>query len=406
MQSCDVAVIGGGASGFMAAITVAEKNKGARVLLFEKSSHVLAKVKVSGGGRCNVTNAEPNVKVFSKNYPRGQKFVQKLFDTFGPKQTIEWFENRGLKLKIEPDGRMFPFSNKSQSVIDVLLETCQNLKIGIEVSKGLRNIDYSGEYSVLHFLDGSSIQARKVIIATGGGPKLDSYQFLENLSLSIIPPVPSLFTFNVLNSDITQLSGLSVTKAKVKIVGEAMESEGPLLITHWGFSGPAILKLSAWAARLLHDKSYHFKILINFTGGIKPKLLEDSMLDFAKAHPKKKVVGNALYEVPARLWEWLCAKSDIESDLIWLDISHKKRNRLLENLQNCLFEIDGKSTFKEEFVTCGGVSLDEVDHNLESLKYPGLYFCGELLDIDAITGGFNFQAAWTTGYVAGNAITL
>ncbi len=402
-----IVIIGGGASGFMGAITAAEHFPEAEIILFEKNREVLGKVRISGGGRCNVTNVEKTPKKFAKNYPRGAGFILNLFNQFDAAATINWFESRGVPLKAENDGRMFPTTDKSESIINCLLYKARTLGINIKTSAGVKAIEVIDNEQVndrfrLELFDGEVINAYSLLYATGGSPTINGYNILQSLDFQINKPVPSLFTFNLKLDDITNLSGLSVPNAAVRVVGEKLDSEGPLLITHWGFSGPAVLKLSAWGARTFCEKDYKFKILINWDKLLNTNRISDEFDQIKKSNPKKVVSTNPLFGLPSRLWQWLCEKSEIEKELLWLDISNKKRNKLLENLVNCPFEINGKSTFKEEFVTCGGVDLSEIDANtMESKRINGLFFSGEILDIDAVTGGYNFQAAWTTGYVAG-----
>jgi predicted Rossmann fold flavoprotein len=402
----NIVIIGGGASGFMAAITAAQQNSNHKIIILEKSREVLGKVKISGGGRCNVTNTEINPKKFSKNYPRGGPFLLHLFKQFDQQKTIEWFNNHGVTLKSEPDGRMFPTTNQSETIVDCLIGTARKNGVEIWTSSGVKNIvqvenDPDSRFEIELYSE-EKIKAYAVLYATGGSPSINGYAILQSMGIQINTPMPSLFTFNVIDSEIIALAGLSVSNARVKILGINLENNGPLLITHWGFSGPAILKLSAWAAIALNQINYHFKILINWVNQLKYNELVLEIENIKISNPKKIIQSNAMFGLPARLWVYLCDLSEIDSKLLWLDISQKKKNKLIENIQNCPFEINGKSTSKEEFVTCGGVILDEVcPETLEAKKVPGLFFSGEILDIDAVTGGFNFQAAWTTGYIAG-----
>jgi predicted Rossmann fold flavoprotein len=404
-----IVIIGGGASGFMGAITAAETFPEAKIILLEKNREVLGKVRISGGGRCNVTNSEKIPKKFSKNYPRGAAFLLKLFDVFDQNDTVNWFETRQVPLKIEKDSRMFPTTDKSETIIECLTYTARKLKIDVITSAGVKNIfqltDNELDRFELELFSGEKLKAYSIQYAAGGSPTLQGYHILQAFGIQINTPVPSLFTFNVEGSGIIDFSGLSVANTSVKIVGQKLEADGPLLITHWGFSGPAILKLSAWGARILGENEYKFKILINWCNQLLSKELIESIGQLQSTNPKKIIQSNPLFGLPSRLWIWLCEQAEISKELLWLDISHKKKNKLLENLQNCAFTINGKSTFKEEFVTCGGVKLEEVNaQTLEAIKVPGLFFSGEILDIDAVTGGFNFQAAWTTGYIVGKNI--
>jgi predicted Rossmann fold flavoprotein len=406
MQKKTIVIIGGGAAGFMGAITAAETFPDCEVILLEKSNDVLAKVRISGGGRCNVTNVESNPKKFSKNYPRGGAFLLNLFSEFNSKDTIIWFENRGVPLKAEKDGRIFPVSDSSESIINCLIDAARKAGVKIHVSSGVKNIAQiignETERLAIELFSLQIINAYSVLYATGGSPSINGYNILQSLHFQINTPVPSLFTFNLLKSDIIALSGLSVGNVAVKVAGEKMQNDGPILITHWGFSGPAILKLSAWGARYFAETEYKFKILINWCNEFSNKEVELAFDQIKLTNPKKVIQTNPLFNLPSRLWLWMCAQSEIEPNLLWLDISNKKRNKLIENITNCAFDINGKSTFKEEFVTCGGVDLFQISNKTcESNTIKGLYFGGEILDIDAVTGGFNFQAAWSTGYVAG-----
>ncbi len=403
----NIVIIGGGASGFIAAITVAQQNPTLKVYILEKNRDVLAKVKISGGGRCNVTNIEKNPKKFSKNYPRGSSFLLNLFKQFDQEKTVEWFQNQEVSLVAEADGRMFPSTNKSETIVDCLIGTARKNKVEIWNSSGVKAINKIENTAEIRFelelFSGEKLNAYSVLYATGGSPNITGYSILQSLDIQINKPVPSLFTFNLAANSIIELAGLSVPNAKVKIVGTKLENQGPLLITHWGFSGPAILKLSAWAALELAQCNYHFNILVNWVNDLNYNELTIEIDKIKTTNPKKVIQSNQMFGLPSRLWVWLCELAEIDNKLLWLDISNKKKNKLLENLQNCTFEINGKSTFKEEFVTCGGVKLAEIKpETLEAIKVPGLFFSGEVLDIDAVTGGYNFQAAWTTGFVAGN----
>ena len=397
-----VAIIGGGAAGFFSAITCAENNPEAEVILFEKSNKLLAKVKVSGGGRCNVTNATFNISSLAKNYPRGEKFLKKAFNQFSPINTIEWFESKGVKLKTEPDGRMFPTTDSSQTIIDCLLQQAQKLKITIKKGVSIDAIKINGEGLLLNSKE-ESHSVDKVIVATGGSPKMEGLQWLAGLGHIVESPVPSLFTFNMASDPIRTLQGLSVENATIKVLGQKLQSSGPLLITHWGMSGPAILKLSAWGARILETKHYNFEISINWTSLKNENDVRDEFTKYA--NNKKKIINEKPFLFPSRLWEFLLDKIEIDTNKKWLELSKKEVNRLVNTLFNDVYKVHGKTTFKEEFVTCGGISLSNIDVNtMQSKACPGMYFCGEVMDIDGITGGFNFQAAWTTGYIAGKNV--
>jgi hypothetical protein len=399
-----IAVIGGGASGFFAAIHAS--GKGREVILFEKSPKLLSKVKVSGGGRCNVTHRPMELSKLVKNYPRGEKFLKKVFPKFNSKDTIDWFESRGVALKVEADGRMFPVSDDSQSVIDCLLKESIQLQIEIKKSCGVKEIlPQSNGYRLV--TDQGSFDFDRVIIATGGFPKMASYDFLKSLNHSIVAPIPSLFTFNTPHESIRSLMGLSVPNGLVKISGTKMNYQGPILITHWGLSGPAVLKLSAFGAKWLHEQNYQASAIINWNGAYGEADYELHLKDYQLGHPHRKITSHSLFDIPSRLWVHFCELAGIEMNQTYLSLSKKQLNRLIQNLFCFILKVEGKTTFKEEFVTAGGISLEEVHPELmESKLHPNLYFGGEILDIDGITGGFNFQAAWSTGYLAGKATHL
>lgn len=396
-----IAIIGGGAAGFFAAINCATQYPDYQIVIFEKTNQVLSKVKVSGGGRCNVTHACFQVNQLVKFYPRGEKFLKTVFQNFQVKDTIEWFKARNTPLKTETDGRMFPITDDSQTIIDVFLRECKQLNINIlaqtEVVKILPK-DNGG--FLLSFKQKPSVFFDKVILTSGGKPKLENWQWLSDLGLQIEPPVPSLFTFNMPQHPIRELMGLSVPFVKTRVQGTKLEESGPLLITHWGMSGPAILKLSAWGARVLHDLNYNFVLKINWLANEKESQIP-ILLNQYKQDWKLKQIKNCPFDLPKRLWQYFLEKLKINPEKRWSEISKIEINRLTEILINDSYEVKGKTTFKEEFVTCGGVSLSEVEaKTMQSKKIKSLYFAGEVLDIDGITGGFNFQAAWSTAYIA------
>ncbi|WP_143961073.1 BaiN/RdsA family NAD(P)/FAD-dependent oxidoreductase [Litoribacter populi] len=397
-----VGVIGGGAAGYFAAITAAQQ--GAQVTIFEKSPKTLSKVKASGGGRCNVTHDAREVSKLLKSYPRGEKFLKKVFRHFSVPDTISWFESRGVVLKTEPDGRMFPVTDSSQTIINALRNEAEKHGVVLhsktpidKVENGSSSFDlYSGE---------SKYTFDKIIITTGGGPKITAYSIVEQLGHKVEHPLPSLFTFNTPNESIKTLPGISVPSAHVRLEGSKLEYTGPLLITHWGVSGPAVLKLSAFGAKWLAEKEYKAKAHIRWDSGINEEDIRAQLTIFKKNHPKKKIISNPLFNLPSRLWEHLCERASIENTALWLDLPKKQFNKLVECLFNYVLTIEGKTTFKEEFVTAGGVELSQVDPNtMESRLTPGVYFAGEVLNIDGITGGFNFQAAWSTGFLAGVSV--
>lgn len=403
----DVAIIGGGAAGFFAALSCREHHPNARVTLYEKTGKLLAKVKVSGGGRCNVTHACFTVSQLVKHYPRGGKSLKKLFAHFGPQDTVDWFQQHGVALHTEADGRMFPVTNRSQTIIDCLVQEAQRLGVVIRTNTPVQAIyPYESKYQLTvggRHTETNQVAADCVIVATGGSPKLSGLDWLATLGHSIQPPVPSLFTFNMPQETITAMPGLSVDSAIVRIPGSKLVNEGPLLITHWGMSGPAVLKVSAWGARTLNECDYRFPVQINWLGRANEEAVRSDLLRQLPEMGKRKTANKNPFGLPQRLWLYFLARAGVNPDTPWAEVSKKSRNILLSVLLNDTYTVSGKTTFKEEFVTCGGVSLSDVNlHTMESKVCPGLYFAGEVLDIDGVTGGFNFQAAWSTGYVAGN----
>lgn len=395
-----IAVIGGGAAGFFSAIQLSYNFPEAHITLYEKSTKVLSKVLVSGGGRCNVTHACFDANELSKKYPRGERLLKPLFRVFNPEHTIAWFKHRGIELKKEADGRMFPVSDRSQTIIDCFQTEVQTRGIRVLLQKSVQKIEKTSAGLLLHFDQGESVLYDRVIVTTGGSSKESSYQWLSDLGHSIIPPIPSLFTFNMPGEPVRALMGVSVKNAEVTLVGQKQVSSGPLLITHWGMSGPAILKLSAFAARDLFEKKYHFLISVNWIAQKEHALR--LFLDQIRSEIAARQVSNRNpFFLPQRLWDFILQKVEIPADKKWVDLKKTEWNRLINVLTNDQYSVQGKTTFKEEFVTCGGISFDSIDPiTLQSKHCPGLYFAGEVLDIDGITGGFNFQAAWTTGYIA------
>ncbi len=400
----NVAIIGGGAAGFFSAIGVKENYPEARVTIFEKSQKLLAKVKISGGGRCNVTNGCDSISELCDAYPRGGKSLKKAFNVFNTRDAIEWFESRGVPLLIQNDNCVFPVSQNSQSIIDCFLRESERLKIDVELGMGIKSIKQLDGKLVLDFLDIKTEQRRfdKVIVATGGSPKRSGLEWLEALGHKIEDPVPSLFTFNMPAEKITQLMGVVVENTLVNIQGTKLRSNGPLLITHWGMSGPAILKLSAFGARILSDLKYTIKVQVNWVNEPNNEVVISQIRSIVKEHAKKKLSNVRPYHLPSRLWEYLLEKGSLSLEKKWEELGAKALNKLVNFLTNDVYEVRGKTTFKEEFVTCGGVSLQSIDLNtMQSKMCKNLYFAGEIMDVDAITGGYNFQAAWTTGFIAG-----
>jgi len=400
MTEQDIIIIGGGAAGFFTAINAAEMLPGARICILERGNEVLNKVKISGGGRCNVTHAEFDPGQLAKSYPRGEKELRGPFHSFMTGDTIAWFESRGVELKIEEDGRMFPVSNSSQTIIDCFLSEIDRL--GIQLLKKHSVQDISRENGKWHIKTNTSeFTALQIVMATGSNPKI--WKLLEKLGHSIVPPVPSLFTFNVNDTRIKELPGVA-TLASVKILGEKLETEGPLLITHWGMSGPAILKLSAWGARELSELP-EFEIQVNWLHQMKAEAVVEELKSLKQKHPKQQVQDYAQLGLPKRLWQSLVSARGIKEDFRWADLSNKQMAEIAEELTAGIFKVHGKSTFKEEFVTAGGVDLKEVNFKtFESRLQKDLYLAGEVLNIDAITGGFNFQNAWTGGYLVARAL--
>jgi len=400
-QNFDIIIVGGGAAGFFTAINIVEKNPKLKVAILERGAEVLQKVRISGGGRCNVTHAcfEPNELV--KFYPRGEKELRGPFHQFCSGDTIEWFENHGVELKIEADGRMFPVSNSSQTIIDCFLQATQKLGIAVLTGQSVQSIfkkekEWKIETQTENYL------AEKLILATGSNPKI--WEMLQTFGHAVVSPVPSLFTFNIKDSRIKELPGVAA-QVTVKVKDSKLTSTGPLLITHWGMSGPAILKLSAWGARVLHDKNYQFTIFVNWLNDADHEEVEKKLKELKQEHAKKSVSKKSPFELTNRLWESLVLASGIDTETKWADLSKTQLQNLTNQLTNGTFQVNGKSTFKEEFVTAGGIDLKEINFKtMESKLHKNLYFAGEIVNIDAITGGYNFQNAWTSGFIVAKAI--
>ena len=407
-----MAVLGGGAAGFFGAIACAEANPGRPVILLEKTGKLLAKVRVSGGGRCNVTHACESPAQLAAHYPRGSKPLKNAFQQFGVPDTIAWFVKRGVALKTEADGRMFPTTDSSETIASALEEAAVKAGVRIVTNTSVDEIQPQPQGGFHLKLSGSgsrqfgeTLAVDRLLIATGGNPKPANYDWLRALGHSIAEPVPSLFTFNVPDSPLSELMGVSVPQARVVLAGEKLQYEGPLLITHWGVSGPAVLKLSAWGARRLSELGYVGTALISWLPAHTDETLRPWLQQFRQDNGRKTVASNPLFGLPQRLWRNLSEQAAIAPDIRWSDVPAKAQNRLLELLLRSPLAVRGKTTYKEEFVTCGGVTLDEIDlKTMQSRRVPGLFFAGEVLDIDGITGGFNFQAAWTTGFLAGRAM--
>ena len=408
-------VIGGGAAGFFCAINAARLDRSLRITVIEKSNKLLTKVKVSGGGRCNVTHACFDIVEMSKCYPRGQHFVKKAFHQFFTTDTIKWFEERGVKLKTEEDGRMFPVTDSSQTIINCLLQEANTFGVEILMNREARNLsmvnaclpDRQGEWSI-KLANSEKLTADFVCVACGGYPKSLMFDWLKELGHTIEEPVPSLFTFNLPNHPIAELMGVSVEKAKVKIIPMAIGTkleEGPVLITHWGLSGPAVLRLSAWGARELGVKGYEFRVVVNWLPKFNEQSLKERFHQLRTQNASQKVINKNSFALPSRLWEFLANQSAVKNEWRWADLPSPEQNKFIKNLCSYECDVKGKTTFKEEFVTAGGIKLNEVDANtMMSKKHPNLFFAGEVLDVDGITGGFNFQHAWTSGFIAAKSI--
>jgi predicted Rossmann fold flavoprotein len=404
----DLVVIGGGAAGFFGALAAAETSDGPKkILILEKSPNLLGKVQISGGGRCNVTHACFEPRTFATHFPRGEKALIGPLNRWNAQDTIDWFESRGVTLKTETDGRMFPTTDKSQTIIDCLVNSAEVEGVAIwtktQVTSIKHEVELNHQFKLL-LSGGTTVHTKHLLLATGGTRSADTVRLIHALGHTTQPAVPSLFTFNIPGQSLKDLAGLSVAHAALNVPELNLSSAGPLLITHWGLSGPATLKLSAWGARALHGVNYTFALQVNWL----PETNVRNTLDQLRANHGKRLVSSrsAFTEIPRRLWERLVSLSKIPETMSWAQLSKPQERALVETLEQSIFEVQGKSLNKEEFVTCGGVNLNEVSlRTLESRKIPGLYFAGEVLDVDGITGGFNFQNAWTTGYLAGTAIS-
>jgi len=398
-------VIGGGAAGFFCAVNAAMMNRELEVTIIEKSSKLLSKVKVSGGGRCNVTHSCFSIAEMVKKYPRGESFLKKAFHHFFTTDTIEWFEKRGVVLKTEADGRMFPETDSSQTIIDCLMKEVNKYAVQVRMNCEVKEMIHTGKNWKIIVNNGEQLQTDFVCVASGGYPKSTQFEWLKKTGHTIEAPVPSLFTFNMPGNGITALMGVVAKNAMVKIAGSKLSSQGPLLITHWGLSGPAILKLSAWGARELEKAGWHFTIIVNWYPVLNENTLREKLHQLRFEIAPQKIINRNAFELPQRLWEYLLQQSGIHEDMRWADLPAREQNKLIKNICVQEFTVKGKTTFKEEFVTAGGITLNEVDHNtMQSKIVPGLFFVGEVLNIDGITGGFNFQNAWTTGWIAAKAI--
>jgi predicted Rossmann fold flavoprotein len=427
MSKARVVIAGGGAAGFFAAIACAEANPALEVILLEATAHLLAKVKISGGGRCNVTHACFDPRELVKRYPRGSRELLGAFHRFQPRDTIAWFADRGVELKTEADGRMFPTTDSSQTIIDCLMSAAKKAGVEIRLRCGVSQIrrihdlatppidcadatEPTGEKDrafELTLTTGGVLKCDRVLLATGGPKTMATPSLAEQLGHNVEPPVPSLFTFHIEDPRLKELAGLSVPDAVTSVRDTKLRERGPLLVTHWGLSGPAILKLSAWGARELHSRDYHFTLGVNWIAGKSPEETRAALTAARAANPRKQIATWNPFALPQRLWERLAGAAGLSAETVWTSASNQALTDLAAQLATAEFAVTGKSMNKEEFVTCGGVRLSEVDFKtMQSRLCPGLFFAGEALDIDGITGGFNFQAAWTTGHLAGEAMAM
>lgn len=398
----NTAIIGGGASGMFAACNINSFHPDHTITVFEKKPQFLSKVKISGGGRCNLTHASASVADLLKSYPRGANSLKKVFHQFSHQQTMQWFESRGLKLVVQDDGCVFPASQNAMSVVNLLMQQATLNNVRLQPISEIVALTPADNRFELQLKDKEkSLLFDRVIVTTGGIPSLSGFEWLRATGHEIIPPAPSLFTFKLGGNTLTSLSGNVINPVRVSIAGTHFTADGPLLITHWGLSGPAILKLSAFGARHLYEKKYCFKIRINWTGIRNEEEIRQQLSNIRQQNSTRKVVNSRLEGLPARLWEHMLFTVGISEDQKWEHIGNKSLNQLTNRICNDEYAVNGKTTFREEFVTSGGISLQSVNMNtLESKVCPGLYFAGEVLDIDGLTGGFNLQAAWSTGYVA------
>lgn len=402
-----IIIVGGGAAGFFAAIACARANSNADVAIYEKTSEFLTKVRISGGGRCNVTHACFDPRTMSANYPRGERELIAPLHRFDTSDTVEWFESRGVQLKTEDDGRMFPVTDQSSTIVDCLLAEARDAGVQLFTRRGISSVKTrpSGGFELV-FSDGEKAECDRLCLATGGSRNTSGADLARSLGHTIEPPVPSLFSFQIVGSWLRELPGVSSDPVEVSIPGTSLRERGPLLVTHSGLSGPAILRLSAWGARALHDLNYRFDLHINWLPNLNAAEIANTLQTFRLEHPGRLVMNLPIHPLPVRLWEQLATTAGVPLDTRFNRLRREHAAALAALLARTEFQVTGKSLNKDEFVTCGGVRLREVNlKTMESRLVPGLYFAGELLDIDGITGGFNFQSAWTTGWIAGNAMT-
>lgn len=406
-MSSKLIVIGGGAAGFFGAVNAARLNPALSVTILDKSRKVLSKVRVSGGGRCNVTHHCFDNEILAKAYPRGGRELRWAFEQFSANDTVDWFTDRGIELKTEDDGRMFPVTDDSETIINCLKEEAQEHDVSVRTkTKATKIIPHDDHTFTIELNKGKPLEAEYVLVATGGYNRANAYEWLADLGHSIHQPVPSLFTFNFREKIFSELSGISVPNAFVAIQDSPFEYTGPMLITHWGLSGPAVLKASSWAARYLHDKEYRFDITVNWVHPETKQSVQSALKKLRNDNAKKKVSNQHWFaNIPSRLWVKFLELASIDPSTRWAELTNENIHELTLELVHGTYNIQGKTTYKEEFVTCGGIPLDEVNFGtMQSQKVPGLYFAGEVLDIDGITGGYNFQSAWTTGWIAAHGI--
>lgn len=401
-----VIVIGGGAAGFFGAIACAEHHPGTEVRLIEAGRTPLAKVIISGGGRCNVTHACFTPSELVHNYPRGAKALIGAFSRFQPQDTVAWFASKGVRLKTEADGRMFPITDHSETIVECLIRTAADLGVSLNVGKSVVGVEKQSQGFAVILKSGASLECDRLLLATGSSRI--GYKIAQELGHTIEAPVPSLFTFNIADANLQNLSGISVSNVHLRLIlpnKTSLQQTGPLLITHWGISGPGVLKLSAWGARVLHENHYQCKLLINWLPNLSQQQVKEQLLTIKEQYGKKAIALHRGVDLPHRLWQYIINRVNINTQDRWADISKSKLNQLVQEIYQGEYVINGKGVFKDEFVTCGGIKLKEVNfQTMESKITPGLFFAGEILDIDGITGGFNFQSAWTTGYIAGKSI--
>jgi predicted Rossmann fold flavoprotein len=402
MQPTKAIIIGGGAAGFFSAIRLAELHPDWDIQILEKSTKVLSKVKVSGGGRCNVTHACPDVEQLLQKYPRGTRFLKKAFYQFATKNTIDWFASNGVTLHTERDGRMFPTTNNSETIIQCFLKKLDQYKIKLRLQADVVDVIKEKDF-IITLTNGEQLHADTICVATGGMLKADKLMWLQKLGHDIVAPVPSLFTFNVAEKNITTLMGVAVDQASIQWKGNKHIEQGPLLITHWGISGPAAIKLSAWCAREMATENYEGAIQINWVPLYNAQSLKMEWLNFRTDLGKREMGNKNPFGLPQRLWQYLLQEAKIVPNTKWADVKSAEQNILIQLLTTYTLPIKGKTTFKEEFVTCGGVDIAGIDPaTMQSKSCPGLHFAGEMMDVDGITGGFNFQHAWTSGWLAAN----